>query len=65
MAINNLHHKANVAGIAVAGAAVGAAVAMILTPKSGHEIREKIAEKAQAGKDKVEETPSDMTTPMP
>ena len=52
---NNTHNTAGMAGIAIASAAVGAMVAMLLTPKSGHEIREKIAEKAHTAKDKAEE----------
>lgn len=51
----NTHNTSGMAGIAIASAAVGAMVAMLLTPKSGHEIREKIAEKAHSAKDKAEE----------
>lgn len=65
MTHNDMHHKANMAGIVVASAAIGAAVAMLVTPKSGHEIREKIAKKAQKAKDEHEDMPSDMPTPMP
>jgi gas vesicle protein len=39
------------------GAVVGGAVAMLFAPKSGPEIRRKIAEMAEQGKEKAERVP--------
>lgn len=39
------------------GAVVGGAVAMLLAPRSGPEIRRKIAEMAEQGKGKAERVP--------
>lgn len=47
MAQDNSHQSATIAGIAVASAAMGAAMAVLLTPKSGREIREKLVQKAK------------------
>lgn len=57
MAQDNTHQTAKIAGVAAASAAVGAAVAMLLTPKSGREMREKIAEKAKNVEQKAADMP--------
>jgi gas vesicle protein len=43
----------------LAGAAVGAAVALLLTPKSGRELRRLIGEKAGEGRDYLREAGRD------
>lgn len=56
MAENTTHNNmAKVAGVAAAAAAIGAATAMVLTPKTGREVREKIAEKTAHAKGKAED----------
>lgn len=65
MAQNNTHNMAGITGVAMVSAAVGAAMAILLTPKSGQEVREKIAKKAHTAKDKAEDmvghdTPTNM-----
>ena len=49
------NHMGRLAGVAAISAAVGALAAVMLTPKSGHELREGIADKAGEMKDKAKE----------
>ena len=68
MAQENIHHAqgshmAGMAGAVLASAALGAAMAVLLTPKTGREVREKIVDKAHRAKSKAEEM-AEKTEPL-